>query len=131
MKCDICQKEITGYDCNAWPLSEGRCCQECDDKYVVPLRVFLSGVIKDQILILKADDSTFEFESVDKELSLEKSQNIVEGYIELYPIRDKHFYFIVNEEGLLRKLKFNELAFKLFGIEVLGNMIVCPKNLFK
>ena len=131
MKCEICHKEIKGYDCDAWPLSTGRCCQECDDKYVVPLKIFLSGAIKDQILILKADDSKFEFEAVEKELSLKKSQSIVEGYIELYPLRDKHFYFIVNEEGLLKKLKFNELAFKLFGIKVLGNMIVCPKNLFK
>lgn len=130
MKCEICHKEITGYDCNAWPLSKGRCCQECDDKYVVPLRIFLSGIVKDQILILKADNS-IEYESVDKELSLKKSQDIVEGYIELYPLQDKHFYFIVNEEGMLKKLKFNELAYKLFGIEVLGNMIVCPKNLFK
>ena len=130
MKCEICHKEITGYDCNAWPLSKGRCCQECDDKYVVPLRIFLSGIVKDQILILKADNS-IEYESVDKELSLKKSQSIVEGYIELYPLQDKHFYFIVNEEGMLKKLKFNELAYKLFGIEVLGNMIVCPKNLFK
>lgn len=130
MKCEICHKEITGYDCNAWPLSKGRCCQECDDKYVVPLRIFLSGIVKDQILILKADNS-IEYESVDKELSLKKSQDIVEGYIELYPLQDKQFYFIVNEEGMLKKLKFNELAYKLFGIEVLGNMIVCPKNLFK
>ena len=81
MKCEICHKEITGYDCNAWPLSKGRCCQECDDKYVVPLRIFLSGIVKDQILILKADNS-IEYESVDKELSLKKSQDIVEGYIE-------------------------------------------------
>ena len=129
MKCEICQKEITGYDCNAWPLSTGRCCQECNDKYVVPLRIFLSGMIKDQILILKVDN-TIEFESVDRELTLKKSQSIVEGYIELYPLQDKHFYFIVNEEGILKNMKFNELAFKLFGIEVLGNMIVCPKNLF-
>lgn len=130
MKCEICQKEITGYDCNVWPLSTGRCCQECNNKYVVPLRIFLSGMIKDQILILKVDN-TIEFESVDRELTLKKSQSIVEGYIELYPLQDKHFYFIVNEEGMLKNMKFNELAFKLFGIEVLGNMIVCPKNLFK
>ena len=87
-------------------------------------------MIKDQILILKVDN-TIEFESVDRELTLKKSQSIVEGYIELYPLQDKHFYFIVNEEGMLKNMKFNELAFKLFGIEVLGNMIVCPKNLFK
>lgn len=131
MKCDICQKEISGYENNAWPLSSGKCCQECDDKYVVPLRIFLSGMVKDQILILKADDSTFEFETVKNELSLKRSQNIVEGYIELYPIRDKFFYYIINEEGLLKKLKINKLAYQLFGMKVLGNMIVCPKNLFK
>ena len=131
MKCDICHKEIKGYDCNAWPLSKGRCCQECDDKYVVPLRIFLSGAIKDQILILKAENSTFEFEAIDKELPLKKSQDIVQGYIELYPVKNPHFFFIVNEEGLLKKLKYNELAYRLFGLNVLGNMIVCPKNLFK
>lgn len=131
MRCDICNKEIVGYEHNAWPMGDGKCCTECDDKYVVPLRIFLTGIMNDRILILDAVKNEISFEKISDELTLKKAQNIVEGYIELYPVKDDNFYFIVNEEGIIKKLKENKLAYQIFGLEVLGNMIVCPKGLFK
>ena len=130
MKCSICGKEIKGYECNAWPLAEGYCCQKCDCDSVLPVRIFLTGATKNQILVLKTDN-TIEMRSIDDELSLKQAQEIVEGYIELVPKRDPYFYYIVNEEGLLKELEENALAKRLFGMRLVGNLIVCPKNLFK
>jgi hypothetical protein len=39
--CSICQRWFTGYSCNAWPVNEGRCCQECDDDIVIPARMMM------------------------------------------------------------------------------------------
>ena len=46
MKCSICGLEIkkhpiTGWDegNNAEPLNSGRCCDDCDEDYVIPKRI--------------------------------------------------------------------------------------------
>lgn len=39
MKCCICGKEIIGYGNNAMPVSEGRCCDECNSDFVIPVRL--------------------------------------------------------------------------------------------
>ena len=37
--CVICNKEINGYGNNPSPLlSQGRCCDDCDKKFVMTLR---------------------------------------------------------------------------------------------
>lgn len=128
MKCEICNKEIKGFTNNAYPLKDGVCCDECNEKLVVPTRLFLAGCLSNNILILKSDDSV-ELRWVEGELSLKEVQEIVEGYIELVPIKNDKFFFIVNEEGLLKGLEVNELARQMFGLDVVGNLIVCPKHL--
>lgn len=40
--CVICGKPIPESEfggCNASPVKEGFCCQDCNDKYVIPARV--------------------------------------------------------------------------------------------
>jgi hypothetical protein len=39
--CSICQKEFTGYDNNAWPVNDGRCCYDCNETVAVPARMNL------------------------------------------------------------------------------------------
>ena len=39
MKCSICDKEEKGYGNNANPLNSGRCCDECNLKFVIPRRM--------------------------------------------------------------------------------------------
>lgn len=130
MKCQICNKEIKGYDNNAWPIVEGRCCSECNEKLVVPVRLFLAGCLKDKILVLTSDDNQMYLKDVQEELSLKEAQEIVKGYIELIPIKHDKFYFIINEEGLIKNLKPNKNAKRLFRFDIVGNLIVCPKELF-
>lgn len=38
-KCVICGKEYTGYGNNAYPVNEGRCCDECNANIVIPARI--------------------------------------------------------------------------------------------
>ena len=130
MTCSICGKEIEGFGNNAWPINEGICCDECNSKQVVPLRIFLSGVLKDAVAVVKANN-TVEFNEHKEGLKLKDAQHYVEGYIGLLNVKHKHFYLIVNEEGRLKNLPYNELAYKLFGLDVVGNLIVCPKGLFE
>lgn len=44
MKCNLCGKEIKGFGNNPDPLTEhddDRCCDECNDKYVMPMRIYM------------------------------------------------------------------------------------------
>ena len=46
--CCICGKEFVGLGNNPQPIyEEGRCCDECDTKYVLPSRIFISQLLKD------------------------------------------------------------------------------------
>ena len=36
--CSICGKPIKGYGHNSVPVKEGRCCDECNVKVVIPTR---------------------------------------------------------------------------------------------
>lgn len=39
MKCCLCKKEIIGYGNNALPLKKGNCCNACNSKKVIPIRL--------------------------------------------------------------------------------------------
>ena len=38
-KCCICHKPIVGYGNNPKPYKGDKCCDECNIKYVIPLRI--------------------------------------------------------------------------------------------
>lgn len=38
-ECSICQRSYYGHGNNAWPVNEGRCCDECNHVVVLPARV--------------------------------------------------------------------------------------------
>ena len=37
--CCICGALYYGFGNNALPVKNGRCCDRCDDKYVIPARI--------------------------------------------------------------------------------------------
>ena len=37
--CIICGEEYEGYGNNALPIKEGRCCDNCNVKKVIPIRI--------------------------------------------------------------------------------------------
>lgn len=41
--CCICGRHYVDYGNNAMPYAKGRCCRDCNDIKVLPLRMFLIG----------------------------------------------------------------------------------------
>jgi len=37
--CSICGKEYSGWGNNAWPVNDGRCCDQCNFEFVIPARI--------------------------------------------------------------------------------------------
>ena len=63
-------------------------------------------------------------------ITLEELQINVGGYIEVYPqeiIRNTKLF--VDEEGLLKKRPYNQLAKDLFDIDIVGDILFVPKEL--
>ena len=56
--CSICQLPYEEFGNNAWPVNEGHCCDDCDDKIVIPARIRMDErrrVVADRILPLKKE----------------------------------------------------------------------------
>lgn len=47
-KCSICGKKYDGYGNNAQPVNNGRCCDECNIKVVIPRRITESVMLKEE-----------------------------------------------------------------------------------
>ena len=130
MRCSICDKVIEGTGNNPSPFKRDVCCDECNESIVLQLRLFLSGNTKKKLLVITPyNDITFLEFDVD-DVPLKDLQELVDGYIELYPIDNEYFHFIVDEEGYIKDKAPNELAYELFGVQVLGNLVLCPKENF-
>lgn len=59
---------------------------------------------------------------------LETFQVMVGGFVEVYPMRDDNFIFLVDEEGLIKQKEFNQLAYEIFRIKVVGNLVIVPRK---
>jgi len=72
-------------------------------------------------------------EKNDKQLDLKEMQKIVGGLIQVHPekvkINNKHFEVIVNEEGWINELPFNQMLSEMFDIEVAGTAILLEGGL--
>jgi len=72
-------------------------------------------------------------EKNDKQLNLKEMQKIVGGLIQVHPekvkINNKHFEVIVNEEGWVNELPFNQMLSEMFDIEVAGTAILLEGGL--
>lgn len=131
MKCCICGKEIKGYSNNPAPIAGRECCDECNNNVIVPYRVFLSTLGKKNLAILITQNEVRLIQPNDKYFTLKELQTAVEGHIELAPRVFDDFLTVVNEEGLIYNLPFNELAFKMFEVEYYGNVLIVPRDIFE
>lgn len=68
MKCSICGKEIVGYGNSIYPLEGRKCCDECNMKVVMPVRIFIRSLPKrnnamlikeNEVVLVKPDDKYF------------------------------------------------------------------------
>lgn len=63
--------------------------------------------------------------------TLKELQTAVEGYIEVIESEFSNCLDVVNEEGKLKKLYFNNIAYMLLDREYVGNVLICPKAIFE
>jgi|TARA_R110002012_G_scaffold313722_2_gene525550 hypothetical protein len=85
-----------------------------------------------QVMIIRVDSSVPEILQIPKEDTLKFFQNIVGGYIEpmSFTCKGKIMTSIVNEEGLINGLPYNELASHYVNTSVVGDVaIINPKDL--
>lgn len=60
------------------------------------------------------------------DLSLESLQDAVGGYIEL--VRTKNGRMLVNEDGRMLQLKFNQMASDLADIDIFGDVVLLDRE---
>lgn len=131
MKCCICGKEIEGYGNNPAPIAGNQCCDECHQKVVIPYRVFLTTLDKKNAALLITQDEVRLYMPKGKYFTLKELQEAVGGYITLGCSILPGYLTVVDEEGLLKGLPFNKLAFKIFDCDYVGNVLICPEKIFE
>jgi hypothetical protein len=72
--------------------------------------------------IYKADGTMEQVDLQGRKVTLEQLQQAVGGYIEAVPGTNARAY--CNEEGMLTGLPFNAIASHLFGMALVGNVVV-------
>lgn len=127
--CDLCKKEFEGVGHKTAPFHGNCCCDECNETIVKELNLFLEGKLKNRMLVVGINGPLIYVDIDDTTSVLKELQFLVDGYIELYPIHNDYFYFVVNEEGLLKNMPYNHLAKELFDIDVVGVLVLCPKEM--
>jgi hypothetical protein len=129
--CVICGQPIDGHGNNPMPLKGDSCCDACNLKLVVPLRIFWNERNHDQAMILGEDNSIQFIKPQNLSFTLEQLQKAVNGYIEVHPHKVPKHLILVNEEGILMKMKSNRLAELAFDIKVVGPALICPSKLME
>lgn len=132
--CSLCAKTFEGYGNNPEPFTGETCCDECNSKYVIPLRASDFLITKSTgyaLLFTEEGDIELIQPKTSAYFTLEELQKAVGGLIELYPALFLNKLIICDEEGILKKRKQNRLFRKLTGIGLLGSVLLCPKAIFE
>lgn len=131
MKCCICGKEIDGYGNSVSPLNGSKCCDDCNLRVVVPLRIFLRSLDTQEYALLVKEKEVQLVKPDDKHFTLKELQTAVHGYIEVVPSIFTNYLDVVNEEGKLKGLYFNKIIYLLLDREYVGNVLICPTRIFE
>ena len=90
---------------------------------------FTKGLTKYAVLIKK--NSLYIVKPDAEHFTLKELQEAVEGYIEIVHSKIGGCVDVVNEEGLIKGLYINELAYLLAGQKYVGNVLICPEKLLE
>lgn len=131
MKCCICKKEFEGFGNNPFPIAGAKCCDLCNSKIVIPLRLFYHSLDKQNVALLIKEKELELIKPKNKYFTLKELQNAVSGHIELIGSKIPRYLVVCNEEGLLKELYWNDLAHLIFDYELVGNVLVCPEIIFE
>ena len=76
-ECSICGKRFEGLGNNPSPFLGERCCDECDNTVVIPVRLFLSGARKGQMLVVNPNGNMIIVDVDGDEVPLEELADII------------------------------------------------------
>lgn len=129
-KCPLCGMTYSGHGNNPYPFQVENCCNNCNAKFVIPMRMFLNNKTPKYAVVFDTNGNIRPVKPKGDKFSLEELQSLVGGLIEVYPKRFNNRLVICNEEGLIKRLKKNEI-FKKYSLKSLvGDIVLCPPNLF-
>ena len=100
--------------------------KSCNDE----LKLYLGGRHDKRMLVIEPNDVLIYVDIDGDDTTLEELQRLVGGYIEVYPSDNDKYYYLVDEEGLLKRRPFNKPAYELLGIEAVGPVVLVPKEYF-
>lgn len=129
--CSICKKSFDEYGNNPSPFHGEVCCDDCNNKYVVHLRIYQSIRDPQYALHFKEDGTLETLKPKDKYFTLQELQGAVGGYIELYPCRYENKLIVCDEEGLIKHRPLNTLFANLTSIKLVGDVLLCPVGIFE
>lgn len=127
--CCICNEEIDGYGNNPFPIAGKQCCDKCNNDVVVPYRVFLNNLGNGKCGLLIKERGLELITPKNKKFSLKEIQSYVGGYIEEEAQIFKGYVTFADEEGKLKNKSLNELGYKLFETDLVGDFIIVPRKL--
>ena len=128
-KCCICGEEFEGYGNNPAPVAGKVCCDKCNNNVIVPYRVFLTNLDKGNCGLLVKKDGLELITPKKGKFTLKELQNFVGGYIEEEAQVLKGFITFADEGGKLKNKEFNELGYRLFETDLVGDFIIVPRKL--
>lgn len=128
-KCCICGSDIEGYGNNPAPVAGKCCCDKCNNNVIVPYRLFLANLGKNNCGLLVKKDSLELITPKKDKFTLSELQKFVDGYIEEEAQILTGYITFADEEGKLKNKEFNELGYKLFETDLVGDFIIVPRKL--
>lgn len=131
MKCCICKNEFEGWGNNPHPITGKACCDDCNLRVVIPVRIFFNSLDKKNVALLIKEKSLELIKPKKKYFTLKELQECVEGRIEIISSPLPGYLVVCNEDGTLKELYWNELAHLLFEHELVGNVLICPVKIFE
>lgn len=130
-RCDICQKRFSEYGNNPCPFSGSVCCDKCNEKLVVPMRIYESIKEPSSAVLFKIDGTLERIKPKDKHFTSEELQILVKGKFGIYPEKIKGHLIICNEKVISTKFAPNHLFKKYSEFTLVSDVLLCPKSILE
>lgn len=133
MRCCICGKEINGVGNNPFPIAGRKCCDECNEKVIIPFRTFIDSFEKNDVAMLVTQTEIKLAKPKGKFFTLEELEKLIGGGIRMgIRIIINGYLTIINfDEDDHNSNSFNDLFYKMFDIEYHSNVLLCPLEMAK
>ncbi len=95
--CCICKLPIDGFGNNPAPFKGNRCCDKCNQNYVIPLRIYSISKEPTSAVLFKTDGTVSTIKPKNRYFTLKELQDLVDGLIQILEL--KHVQQPVGSKG--------------------------------